>query len=517
MADTLTAGQELGHNQQIAANNGRAYLAMQGDGNLVVYESHAAAGGHRNVPAWATATNRSGGFRAVMQGDGNFVVYDRGNRALWHTQTHGNAGARLVLQDDGNLVVYSSAGRALWNAGTVRTSRQLPFVPATHGFHFSNRFANRLITFPGGATFTTYGRCGGMSYAALDYYRAGIPIPGYAEPMFPSPFVPPDGHWLADYIGERQGASINPLVAPSVHKFISFTVVPDMSGWMRDDDFPKLRGRIDGGNVAVIGLIAEGVNAKLHHQVLAYGYEHHRTAHTMRLLVYDCNSPDTDVVLTWEPGSTAVQATNGYRWKGFFVHDYTPSTPRSFTRNPPPASATVTYGSTVKIGHVLSGLTLHSHALSYGHPRSSGQQQVTCFGGADDNDLWRVKGPHGTAPGHAAGRPLRNGDTIRLEHVATGRNLHTHAGFPSPVSGQQELTCFGNRGVGDANDDWRVEVDRTAQWGARNRVRLVHVQTRVALHSHLGLSHPQWTAGQQEATGYTHRDDNDWWWLLERR
>lgn len=45
------------------------------------------------------------------------------------------------------------------------------------------------------------------------------------------------------------------------------------------------------------------------------------------------------------------------------------------------------YGDIVKIKHVLTNTHLHSHAINYGHPNSSGQQQVTAFGGADDNDF----------------------------------------------------------------------------------------------------------------------------------
>jgi hypothetical protein len=35
------------------------------------------------------------------------------------------------------------------------------------------------------------------------------------------------------------------------------------------------------------------------------------------------------------------------------------------------------------------------------------------------------------------------------------------------------------------------------------------------LHSHAWQTHPTYTAGQQEVTGYSLRDDNDWWYLFE--
>jgi hypothetical protein len=169
------------------------------------------------------------------------------------------------------------------------------------------------------------------------------------------------------------------------------------------------------------------------------------------------------------------------------------------------------YGSTFRLIHSQTGVHLHSHPFVYAHPGSSGQQQVTGFDGTDDNDLWMVKGPDGQAADYRQGAVLRHGDLVRLQHVATGRNLHSHHGIPSPVTRQQEVTCFGSNGVGDANDDWSVQTDDGGPWLAGSSVRLVHVLTDVALHSHPGFSDPRWTMGQQEVTGFAGRDDNDLW------
>jgi hypothetical protein len=46
------------------------------------------------------------------------------------------------------------------------------FNPAVNGFHFVNTYLNYFV--PG---VTTAGRCGGMSYAALDFFFAGQPVP----------------------------------------------------------------------------------------------------------------------------------------------------------------------------------------------------------------------------------------------------------------------------------------------------------------------------------------------------
>jgi hypothetical protein len=173
------------------------------------------------------------------------------------------------------------------------------------------------------------------------------------------------------------------------------------------------------------------------------------------------------------------------------------------------------YRETIKLQHFLTGRRLHSHPYNYGHPGTSGQQQVTAFEGADDNDFWIIKGPHGQPEDFRAEQPVRNGDIVRLEHLLTRRNLHSHPGFPSPVTGQQEVTCYGENGLGDENDNWRVEVEGGGAWKNPQRVRLIHVNTECALHSHQGFSHPEWTMGQQEVTCFADRDDNDWWSVSE--
>lgn len=204
------------------------------------------------------------------------------------------------------------------------------------------------------------------------------------------------------------------------------------------------------------------------------------------------------------PGLISVPYTDDARFHG----NYTMYLRVDRVGYPTIPATPVPIGSTAVLRHAATRHRLHSHPFYYGHPGSSGQQQVTAFAGADGNDYWKVMTGHGAPMRRGV---VKDGDVIRLMHVATGRNLHSHGGFPSPVTGQQEVTCFGSSGVGDGNDDWRVEVEGGGQWLSGSRVRLVHVATAAALHSHYGFSHPAWTRGQQEVTGFSARDDNDWW------
>ena len=54
------------------------------------------------------------------------------------------------------------------------------------------------------------------------------------------------------------------------------------------------------------------------------------------------------------------------------------------------------------------------------------------------------------------GAPVRCGDSLRLEHVETKANLHSHE-ISSPISGKYEVTGFGEDGEGDSGDNWIIE------------------------------------------------------------
>jgi hypothetical protein len=112
-------GLEAGHS--LSSCNGRFTLAMQGDGNLVLYLD----GTHA---LWASNTAGRGGVVVVMQTDGNLVVYDADDRPVWADGKAGNAAASLAMQDDGNVVEYSTASKVLWATGT-----NVPVLPKPSG------------------------------------------------------------------------------------------------------------------------------------------------------------------------------------------------------------------------------------------------------------------------------------------------------------------------------------------------------------------------------------------------
>ena len=194
--------------------------------------------------------------------------------------------------------------------------------------------------------------------------------------------------------------------------------------------------------------------------------------------------------------------------------------PDKLTSSKPPllAPPDLAYGMQLKLQHKRTGCRLHSHDFRY--PGGTRQQQVTGFYGEDDNDWWRIKAAHGAAE-PLAGTHVKDGDVIRLQHVATGRNLHSHSlSVPSPVTNQQEVSAFGTGG-GDANCNWRVRLGQDDH-GA---IRLQHVDDWHGGHGYLH-SHRRMLPcygqgqGQSEVTVYGRtvfgRKNRDDLWCVQR-
>ena len=105
----------------------------------------------------------------------------------------------------------------------------------------------------------------------------------------------------------------------------------------------------------------------------------------------------------------------------------------------------VTCGSTVKLMNNAHKVRLHSHDVKYGS--GSGQQSVTGTVVKEDvNSHWTIKGQD-DKQFCMRGEPVECGQKIRLEHLTTHRNLHSHH-FSSPLSSQQEISAFGEGGRG---------------------------------------------------------------------
>ncbi|UJR08721.1 hypothetical protein I4U23_012978 [Adineta vaga] len=164
----------------------------------------------------------------------------------------------------------------------------------------------------------------------------------------------------------------------------------------------------------------------------------------------------------------------------------------------------VTCSSTFKLVNQQSGDRLHSHDVKYGS--GSGQQSVTGSPNADDvNSYWQVQGENCDR-----GVPIKCDSIIRLIHVVTKRYLHSHD-FASPLSHNQEVSAFGEDGVGDAGDRWKVMcTGRNDYWLRKDGIRLQHVVTGKYLHL-TGDTYGRPIHGQKEISCYSHANSQNIW------
>ncbi len=203
------------------------------------------------------------------------------------------------------------------------------FIPSENGFKFSNTFDNALYFGPFDWSIRTSGRCGGMSYSALDYFHSHKSIPEITE-------TPPDGDYIGDYILQRQFHTFSSVA----DEFITGTFAPgggDMfyqrchpSGGV---DFNTFKKSIDQNKPCNLGLFsAQGglQNIGNCHQVLGIGYTKHTQPEQSLIHIYDPNKPGKEMVLrlnsskkTWEEyyfDPSEKQLGSHYKsWKAWFA------------------------------------------------------------------------------------------------------------------------------------------------------------------------------------------------------
>ncbi|HEY7047349.1 MAG TPA: hypothetical protein VH373_09020 [Jatrophihabitantaceae bacterium] len=226
------------------------------------------------------------------------------------------------------------------------------FEPEVHGFHFPNSFSTTLLPSLGWGPLRTPpvalgGLCGGMTFAALDYYFAGWPVPTHVPGDYSPPGVPPNKSRLRDEIFRRHLNSVG--LEPSANGI----PVPGQSMRVKPADlhnlltYPRLRvastatlrttlttelqraaDALDAGRPVPIGLVAPG-NLFSSHQVVAIGIDAGDA--TCILYLYDCRSPGVTATLTVTPAkpNCVLDAPGDASepWRVFFVERYEPRTP----------------------------------------------------------------------------------------------------------------------------------------------------------------------------------------------
>ncbi len=207
------------------------------------------------------------------------------------------------------------------------------FDPAKHGFKFVNNFRNDFIS---ELDIRTGGLCGGMSYAALDFYHAKLPIPQQTH----RPAVQTALH---DYIYDRQVHSI----ADNVDKWTEIGFNPlgarnsEFFKWglqgYEGGRLEELRSKIDRGQPVPLGMQNYDGDGPGNHQVVAIGYDMGRYRgdlnehkEDLKIFVYDPNHPGATRTLRADLKKEGWYYEEDPRkiWRTYFVDmKYKPKTP----------------------------------------------------------------------------------------------------------------------------------------------------------------------------------------------
>ena len=197
------------------------------------------------------------------------------------------------------------------------TRQMTGFLPSINGFHFDNIFESvpslKLI---GDLRYgdASRGLCGGMVYAALDYFIAGLDIPLIPPEDLSLRYGSPLHGPIFDYIGKRLFSSFDvpagvwnfiELMQPNFPDFQThnnaFGLAPRSRAWrMVRQEWPVIKAKLDVGQPCPLGLICiESTDIKRlgeNHQVLAYGYD--LVGNDLTLFIYDPNfHDDNDITL----------------------------------------------------------------------------------------------------------------------------------------------------------------------------------------------------------------------------
>ena len=184
-----------------------------------------------------------------------------------------------------------------------------------------------------------YGLCGGMAFAALDYYLASVVLPRGDH----TSDRPAGGTPLRNYLWKRQIDSLvrdlDPFLAWLVflHYIPSFWPFGGGAGWLLDktqQEWQVLKAKLDTGVPVPLGLVRNTTNVFENHQVLAIGYEAAGPKGTIWL--YEPNYPDQTptIHLEFDAQERLIHVDESHTplpgLRGFFCEGYAPIDPREF-------------------------------------------------------------------------------------------------------------------------------------------------------------------------------------------
>jgi hypothetical protein len=233
------------------------------------------------------------------------------NRAAWPWRT-----ARTLLTTAALCAIAAVATFA----SVAAPPQAAAFLPSRHGFVFVNHFSGSVLSRSFGLAsdmvqMSGFGLCGGMSFAAADYFAAGRPVPTQAS-------QPAEGTALREYLHRRQMDSLGGLATglPQVARFTSHMRAPDLGAAgtrvLSAAQLDSVVSQLQAGRLVMLGLVyvrtagnkqdAAGPVGQPweNHQVLAYAAARPtQPGEPIRIRIYDPNFPgDDSAALVIEPG-----------------------------------------------------------------------------------------------------------------------------------------------------------------------------------------------------------------------
>lgn len=207
------------------------------------------------------------------------------------------------------------------------------FDPKVHGFKFANTFSNDFVPV---LDVRTGGLCGGMCYAAVDYFLARWEVPN-------QDYRPANGTALQRYLYDCQTHAI----MGSLEAWMELGNNPfgvrnsEFFRWGLDSKrIERLQYYIGQGMPAPLGLQGASGLSESHH-VLAIGYDMGRYKADLGdyqgdfiIYIYDPNHPNETRTLLpdltaeiWVEGDEKGNPIQGTGWQSWFVSNYSPSNP----------------------------------------------------------------------------------------------------------------------------------------------------------------------------------------------
>ena len=222
------------------------------------------------------------------------------------------------------------------------------FLPSQCGFAFSNDWPSQpavVLATPFGQIDlgdASAGLCGGMVFAALDYWHAGL-APPTVQPARDQP--------LYSYIVRRLVDSWHlPVGVTQYYQWMNLpdgdsgfdlfgrrVVIERGLAWRTIEvQWPQITADLDSGVPVALGVVRVAspnpMDIGLNHQVLAFGYEARDSGFTVR--VYDPNQAQRDdIYIQFDASAPSAPTTFDHNLgiaepvRGFFRTAYTSSTP----------------------------------------------------------------------------------------------------------------------------------------------------------------------------------------------